>query len=32
LRDRSEFERFGRLVACFVAIAAELGETKRTSS
>jgi len=32
LRDRPEFERFGRLVRCFVAIAAELGETKPTSS
>jgi len=28
VRDRSEFERFGRAVVCFVAVAAEIGETK----
>jgi len=26
LRDPSEVERFGRLIACFIAIAAEIGE------
>jgi len=26
LRDPSEVERFGRPIACFIAIAAEIGE------